>query len=151
MTNEKIPDMWASIKKHAESVPSPAKYTGQKKTFGKGKFFSPKSKRVTEFEEITRSAKKSPAPNQYKIKGLAPTSKLPVQKSGRLGFVDHARAQAKDTPGFYKWDDKHTSKRAICLPQSKAKKDLMEKFKKDGSPSPQSYKVNDRQTRRRSL
>ena len=42
--NEKIPTLWTMIKKHGESVPSPDKYNGQSKTFGEGKFWSPKSK-----------------------------------------------------------------------------------------------------------
>ena len=44
-SEEKIPNMWQQIKKHAESVPSPDKYTGQPKKFGKQNFFSPRSKR----------------------------------------------------------------------------------------------------------
>ena len=61
--NEKIPDLWTQIKKHGESIPSPDKYTSSRSKFGKGKFYSPKSKRVTEIDQIMKSAKKTPAPN----------------------------------------------------------------------------------------
>lgn len=89
-SNEKIPTLWSRIKKHGESVPSPNKYLGHDKNFGAGKFWSPKSKRITEFEEIQKNAKKIPGPNHYKLKGLEPTTKLPLQKSDRISFVDDA-------------------------------------------------------------
>lgn len=141
--DEKIPTVWSMIKKHSAGIPSPDKYTGQPKKFGRGKFFSSKSKKVTEFEEIIKAAKKTPAPNSYKIKALPVGTKMPVLKCARITFIDDIKVEKKSIPGVghYKANHNVNKPRTKCMPFSKVKKTLMDKYKQTSAPSPQTYEV----------
>jgi type III secretory pathway component EscV len=83
------------------------------------------------------------------MKELGPTTKLPVQKSERVSFVDDERARKQGMPGYYKFKDDMIRERPIEYKFSKLKKTLMDKFKQTNEPSPVTYNItlSDNQTK----